>query len=283
MKLTCDLCGGALQMNAGAKDASCKNCGLCYSLEMLREKIGLGQSAQAKPTTSYQVPVAPQPSVPEKPQPQPPVVPQPSVTTAPEAPSKPAQEPRFMMQVDKLYPANVIAGTVQYGSIGIGETVYINGDETMAYRVYRFDHDLEKTYATVGESVELTLDRCPKGVLLRTHTLVGQSVPEMNAYRFGDDVDAYFTYLLQENFPEYTVQTQVTLDGLKLPVNYLLSKNGQAKMAIFVISTNDSCARSQVKTAARLCASRGIGCTHFFSGYRNEASYAVERIRSAMI
>ena len=46
MKLTCDLCGGVLQMNAGGKDATCKTCGLCYPIAVLREKLGLGAAAQ---------------------------------------------------------------------------------------------------------------------------------------------------------------------------------------------------------------------------------------------
>ena len=47
MKLTCDLCGGTLQMNAGGKDASCKNCGLCYPMDVLREKLGLCAAAKS--------------------------------------------------------------------------------------------------------------------------------------------------------------------------------------------------------------------------------------------
>lgn len=39
MKLVCDLCGGALQVKPGSQEAECKNCGLCYSMEALREKL----------------------------------------------------------------------------------------------------------------------------------------------------------------------------------------------------------------------------------------------------
>ena len=40
MKLTCDICGGTLQMNSDGKGASCVNCGITYSVERLREKLG---------------------------------------------------------------------------------------------------------------------------------------------------------------------------------------------------------------------------------------------------
>lgn len=47
MKLTCDICNGDLEIVAGGKGAVCKSCGLAYSVERLKEKLG-SQSA-AKP------------------------------------------------------------------------------------------------------------------------------------------------------------------------------------------------------------------------------------------
>ena len=40
MKLTCDICGGTLQMNSGGTGATCVNCGMTYSVDRLREKLG---------------------------------------------------------------------------------------------------------------------------------------------------------------------------------------------------------------------------------------------------
>lgn len=50
MKLTCDLCGGDLLMNAGGQSACCNRCGLAYSKERLKEK--LVAFSEAKPQTS---------------------------------------------------------------------------------------------------------------------------------------------------------------------------------------------------------------------------------------
>ena len=41
MKLTCDLCGGQLQMNADGKNAVYVECGLIYSVEQLRKRMGV--------------------------------------------------------------------------------------------------------------------------------------------------------------------------------------------------------------------------------------------------
>lgn len=40
MKLTCDICGGTLQMNPDNQGAACTSCGMAYSLESLRAKVG---------------------------------------------------------------------------------------------------------------------------------------------------------------------------------------------------------------------------------------------------
>ena len=47
MKLTCDLCGGELQMKAGGQGACCANCGLEYSKDRLLEM--LNGNTQAAP------------------------------------------------------------------------------------------------------------------------------------------------------------------------------------------------------------------------------------------
>lgn len=41
MKLTCDVCGGELQMTSGGQTAVCVNCGITYSIERLREKLDI--------------------------------------------------------------------------------------------------------------------------------------------------------------------------------------------------------------------------------------------------
>lgn len=51
MKLTCDLCGGTLQINSGGKGATCTNCGLGYTMERLQEKLS-GQKIPQTPPVS---------------------------------------------------------------------------------------------------------------------------------------------------------------------------------------------------------------------------------------
>lgn len=56
MKLTCDLCGGELQMKAGGQSAACAGCGLEYSRERLMEMLN-----GSKQAVEESVAVPPQP------------------------------------------------------------------------------------------------------------------------------------------------------------------------------------------------------------------------------
>lgn len=54
-KLLCDICNGALEMNADGKGAVCTCCGMTYSTARLKEKLGIGEPVQQ---TAYDAPVS---------------------------------------------------------------------------------------------------------------------------------------------------------------------------------------------------------------------------------
>ncbi len=59
MKLTCDLCGGELEMTVGTSGAVCRSCGLEYAPDRLREKQSeMQQYANTAPIigNTYSVP-----------------------------------------------------------------------------------------------------------------------------------------------------------------------------------------------------------------------------------
>lgn len=49
MKLTCDLCGNALQMNADRQGATCTGCGMNYTLESLRQTLKTQPQSSGEP------------------------------------------------------------------------------------------------------------------------------------------------------------------------------------------------------------------------------------------
>ena len=282
MKLTCDLCGGVLQMNAGGKDATCKTCGLCYPIAVLREKLGLGAAAQPQ-----EKPAEPEKVIPVVEE----VIETPVVPVEQEEPVAkatvetirltPLAEKPFAMQVDR-FSNGCLEGSVQQGSIGIGENVYINGDYSTPYRIYRFDDEPTMVRATAGMAIKLRLASCPRGVLKQVRTVDGDPTPAENAYHFPGTVDEYFTCLLQENFADYKLRTNMAWEDMQTPVNYMLLKGGYPAIAIFVFDSHDAKARYQAQKAMDVFGRSGISCTHFYEEYRNEPAYVVDRIRSAM-
>ena len=305
MKLTCDLCGGTLQMNAGGKDASCKNCGLCYPMDVLREKLGLCAAAKSPEPVKPAEPEVVAPAVQEEPvvapvvseEPAAPVVPEAPVTgliippepaepvAAPEAREEivetPVAEEPFSMQVARV-SGGCLEGTVTQGSIGIGENVYLNGDYSSPYRVYRFDDDPNLVRATAGMTIKLRLADCPRALVKSARTVDGDTTPAENAYHFPGTVDEYFTGLLQVNFPEYKLRKNIAWEEMEVPVNYMLLKDGYPAIAIFVFDSHDAKSRYQAQKAMEVFGRSGVSCTHFYEEYRNEPAYVVDRIRSAM-
>lgn len=265
MKLSCDVCGSALQMNASGKDATCICCGMCYSLEVLREKLNRTapvQQPQPAPRTPVAAPVA-APAPAERPTP-----------TAPAA-------NQFVMKVDKLFAA-CLTGYVQDGCIGVGERVYINGDYSTPYRVYRFDDDADKTHVSAGQYARMFVYPNHRDVMKQARIVTSDPNPTPNAYRFPGSVEGYFADLLRKEFPDYTLQRQVEWPGLKIPVTFLLLKDGRPALGIFVVDSGDSRGRYQAQKGEQLLRNAFICGTHFFKDYRNDAPYVIDRIRAVL-
>ena len=115
MKISCELCGGALQMNVGGQGATCAVCGLSYPMERLREMLAARTAVKTeapKPVEQNPVVKAPVARVAKTPAAvsQPPInqQPQPSVEGKIKTPEKPQrrfsyQPPQFIMNCGFFY------------------------------------------------------------------------------------------------------------------------------------------------------------------------------------
>lgn len=138
MKLTCDLCGGTLQMNAGGQGATCMVCGLGYSMDRLREMLRkqkegkspaevFGGSGVVSPVQN------PQPVEPKHP---------------------------FRMTVADSFAFSsgvAVTGTVAQGSVSVGDTLLLNGKKECRVSTIACEDSL-KECAEVGMSVCIVLD-----------------------------------------------------------------------------------------------------------------------------
>lgn len=290
MKLTCDLCGADLRVDAGGQSASCVNCGLTYSMDRLREKLQAN-----KPQPPVQAPVVPAPPVapavydvtdwepvssnpPVKTPTAPPVYS--TVDWAPVTAAPAAVQPQPFV-LSPFPGRGDVTGRILQGGIGLGDVVYINGDYTHPCRVYSLNDNADCSCAKAGETVELYLHKISRQTRKNIQTVTGDPNPQLNAYNFPGNVREYFQYVLQTWFPEYQIQAQVPRAGLNIPVSFLLWQNGIPRLAILLIDSNDSRGRYQAQKAARLFAPEGVGFVHFFSNYRNDLSYVIGRIRGA--
>lgn len=279
MKLTCDLCGGTLQMNLGGQGASCTGCGLSYTMDRLREK--LSQSTAEPPKPVIPVPEPPVPT-PEPPTPTPGTDVIYNVVSWQKVDAKepaPAVE-QFVMQVDS--GIGDVSGYVQQGGIGLGDNIYINNDYDHPYTVYSLCDIPDLCSVKKGMHADLFLTKCPKKILKNAQVVTGDPNPVENAYNFQGDVYAYFAELLRREFSDYELRCNVQQDELNIPVSFMLCRGGKPVTAVLLVNSNDNKGRYQTEKARRVFAPKGITCTHFYENYRNDAPYVIDRIRGIL-
>ncbi len=275
MKLTCDLCGGALQVNLGGQGATCTVCGLGHTMDRLREKLN-GQSVRPEPSQ----PVVPtsigmiddmidEGTVVEKPR-----TPRPCFDYVPK---------QFVLDNNAVYSGD-FGGFIQQGGIGLGDKVYINGDYSKPYTIYSINDDCYTSCAKQGQTVQLFVDISPRErkLLKNARLVTGAPNPVANAYNYPGTVLEYFSRLLRATFSEYEIREDVSRNEISIPIRYLFCRYGKPVLALFLLDSNDSQSRYQVEKATRLLAPEGIVCTHFYDNYRNDAPYVIDRIRGAL-
>ena len=278
MKLTCDLCGGKLRVEPGGQSARCTECGLGYTMERLREKLGLQTPRQPEP----EEPVAPvAPAAPEPVEDIPEVEAVEDVEEPVSAADYDFSARQFVMDHDGC-GAGDLTGLVAQGGIGLGDYVYINNDYVHPYVVYSINDDPSVVCAKAGQSADLYLANCPSRVLRKAQRITGIPDPEANAYNYPGTAQEYFSHLLPEAFGEYEVVPNVPHPFLKTPIDYLFYRDGRPVLAVFLVHSNDSKARYQAQKAVAILGKVGIACTHFFENYRTDMSYVIDRIRAAM-
>ncbi len=280
MKLTCDLCGGALQMNSDGQGATCTTCGLTYTIERLREMLKRNPSVQMdppKPEPPKPVPPMPEPEkqiiynahdrsvVPPAPHPNP------GFTFTPK---------QFVMSVTGI-GADSVSGHIQQGGIGVGDRVFLNYDYSQPYTI-RCLNDPSLPDAKAGMWVELHLKECPKRVLKKATVVTGMPNPVANAYNYPGPVSEYFTKLLHSEFSQYAIYEGVSYGALEIPVDYMFYQGGKPVMAVFLSHSRDARHDRKIGRAFRMLAQEGISCTGFYHNYRNDMSYVIDRIQKAL-
>ena len=117
---------------------------------------------------------------------------------------------------------------------------------------------------------------------------VQEAASQVNLYNYPGEAEDYFSGLLHESFPGYTVEKNVDAGRLgiggisqDMPKNILLAKAGSPALLVLLLPKNGYRLKRIDDLKAR-CAQAGIAHMQFFLEFRNEAGYVVDRIRKAL-
>lgn len=151
-------------------------------------------------------------------------------------------------------------------------------------------NDVDDVLGKVVDSVRNEVETIKENVSAKnttvnyTTTETSQSnSPYANNHNTGDE---YFAQLITEaEFPEYTIERNVhpsVFDSSAhpkcFPISYLFRLNGEPKLAVFIMNTNQY--KSMIaKGSYDVLDDNNIHYIRFFKGMENEKSYVLNRIR----
>ncbi len=106
----------------------------------------------------------------------------------------------------------------------------------------------------------------------------------VDAYAFRGPVDQYFSMIFCNYFPEYTVQRNVRMNlasEAHVPVTFLLSRNGQHKLAIILCHSQEY-NKLAIRNTMAACQALGIPVQRYFTDFRNDCNYVRSRMGQAL-
>ncbi len=248
----CDLCGGALIVNAGGKSASCKVCGMEHSMERVQEMVQATKAAAA-PVKPVQPVIPVQPITPVKPvQPVPPVQ---HVT-----PVKPVQP------LGSVQPVVVPAANIQ--AIHNTTTVPVTPwREEPSYVSAFSNEDYDRVLAAKAQAKTQREIMVAEGVYkVATALRSGFNKRDYNI-SYGQDVSVLGTASPLSSHPYH----------------FVIRQCGRPVLAIIVMSKHEIGAYT-MQASQRACEEAGVRFMRFYcdEGFPNEETYVRNRICEAL-
>ena len=133
-----------------------------------------------------------------------------------------------------------------------------------------------ETVSSVAQQVQMNAD-VPETKAPSTY-----GAPDQDCYSFPGSVDDYFAQVLTTHFPHLRVYRDQWFGSPQdVPVSFLLYQNGAPKLAVILCDSREYRTR-RVQNTVDACIARNIPYQRYFRDFRNETSYVVDRIRSAL-
>lgn len=204
----------------------------------------------------------------------------------------PIHSEQFVMEVTKASRKGgfrtwylTVEGYVKQGCVANLDTVFLNGSRAHSWTVWGPEPLPPADYnrASAGMKVRLTLEGEQKVDPGSIQTVVGEYCPKEDLDHFTGTPRQFFNSLLVRQFhPTYKILTDVSYDGIPIPVTYLFCQEDKPKLALFLLDSFDNKQRYQVEKALKACKTAGLPAMQFFMDYSNTAHYVSMRIRKAL-
>ena len=178
-----------------------------------------------------------------------------------------------------------VEGYVKQGCVANLDSVFLNGSAAHTWTVWGPEPLPPTAYNRVsaGMKVRLTLSGEQKVDPKSIKTVVGEYCPKESLDHFVGTPRQFFNSLLVRQFhPAYKILTEVSYDGISIPITYLFCQEDKPKLALFLLDSFDNRQRYQVEKALKSCKTAGIPALQFFMDYSNTAHYVSMRIRKTL-
>lgn len=310
-KITCDLCGGTLQIDAGGQSASCMDCGMPHSIERVREKLKTTNSSNGNIDVNDEhketllmddgivdtddeiildgeiVTVIDDDVDTGE-------VPIPVDSKKETIVHKTLKDHTLRLKVESvttpLFIGNIVIGArILNGTLFPNQRIFLEGNPNISCVACKLTDSFKKElkHAKAGKSVKITVTG-----ILKKHIAIGSvfvreqlspGFPATDCYSYADSPEKYFEQLLHGVFSEYNIKQNVVITNStpSVPVSYLFMKENRPVLAIILCGSREYKTQKILNTM-QACESRGIPVQRYYTSFRNSADYVCERIRSEL-
>lgn len=107
--------------------------------------------------------------------------------------------------------------------------------------------------------------------------------PAKDTYSYRGSVEDYFAAIFHDSFPQYSIQRNVryAANPNAIPVTFLVTSNAQPVLAVIVCDKHRH-GRRVLRDTIEACNDKGISVQCYYSQFRNDANYVIDRLGSVL-
>jgi len=273
MKVVCSICGGTLLVESGGKMAVCTGCSVGYSIERVREMVGMH---------NHEPPVE-RVSAPEKKN---------NVGKERKVPQEKRDEAKLWEEVTiepvririravvgSGFQTRTLSGVVESGTFDLGSDLYVNDDKNKVCCPYKMTcKDVQIATAEKEMQVMITFN----GPQVK-HLKDAKYLTAPAALSGSIEEEVYFAEILKNHFREYTVKRNVKISRKMpaVPASFVLYKKERPVLAIILCSSRVY-NYDKIENTMEACKQQKIPVQRYFTEFENDKEYVIKRIKKEL-